>query len=151
MRSSRMRRATAAAVLTVAALAVASPASADPGGAEVVKVHECQVFGDATFCTDSHSVLSFTETPSGNISLKQHIRFDNSFTSPGCNSRDQGESRNHLLIKDATDHEFHFAFKIHSTFDCAGTTSDCVTSLHFHRVNGQIQFDRQETVCTDPI
>jgi hypothetical protein len=99
---------------------------------------------------DSHSVFSFTETPSCNISLKQHVRFDNSFTGPDCNSRDQGKSRNHLLIKDGTDHEFHFAFKIHSTFDCAGNTFDCVTTLHFHRVNSEIQFNREETVCSNP-
>jgi hypothetical protein len=150
MCSSRIRRATAAVMLTLGALAVAGPASADPGGAEVIKAHGCELSGDGTFCTDSLSVFSFTDTPSGAISLKQHSRFDNSFTSQGCNSRDQGESRNHLLIKDVTDHEFHFAFKIHSTFDCAGNTFDCVTTLHFHRINSEIQFNREETVCTDP-
>lgn len=88
MRSSGMCRATAVAVAIVAALAFASPAAADPGGAEVVKAQGCEVFGDATFCTDSLSVFTFTESPSGNISLVQHVRFDNSFTSPDCNSRD---------------------------------------------------------------
>jgi hypothetical protein len=151
MCSNYVRRATVAAVLTVAALAVASPVSADPGGAEVdTTVNECEVVGDGTFCTDSHFVFTFTETPSGNIGLVQHVRSNTSFTSPDCNSQDQFASRNHLLIKAGTDGEFHFAVRIHAVVDCPDRMSDCVTTLHFHRFLDKIQFDRQETVCTDP-
>ena len=153
MRPRHIRRATCAAVLTLlAALAAAGPASPDPGGAQVVKVDECQQFEDGSlFCTDTLSVFAGAGTPSGNFNSVQHVRFDNSFTSPDCNTRDQGSSRNHLLTKDGTDDEFHFAFKVHSTFDCAGFTRDCVTTLHFHRVNGVIQFNRDETVCREPL
>lgn len=88
--------------------------------------------------------------PSGNISLVQHVRSNTSFTSPDCNSQDQFASRNHLLIKAGTDGEFHFAVRIHAIVDCPDRMSDCVTTLHFHRFLDKIQFDRQETVCTDP-
>jgi hypothetical protein len=138
------------AVLT--AVAAAAPASAGPGnGAEVVKASQCETFGDGTtFCSESHSVFQGVATPSGG-SLVQHIRFSNSFTGPGCTDTSQGFSRNHLLSKDGTDKEFHFAFQNHSTFDCAGVTVECITTLSYHFANSVIQFTREETVCTDPL
>jgi hypothetical protein len=136
----------------LAIIAAPAPASAEPGsGAEVVHSSQCQTFDDGTtFCSQSHSVFQGIGTPSGNGSLVQLIRFENSVTAPGCSDTSQGFSRNHLLSKDGTDQEFHFAFTNHSTFDCDGVTVDCITTLSFHLSNGVIQFVREETVCTDP-
>jgi hypothetical protein len=136
----------------LAAVAAATPASGESSNrAEVVHASQCETFDDGTtFCSESHSVLQGLTNPSGNGNIVQHIRFDNSFTGPGCTDTSQGFSRNHLLSKEGTTEEFHFAFKNHSTFDCAGVTRDCVTTLSFHFANDVIQFTREETVCTDP-
>lgn len=153
MRIRQCHRLTLATVITaITALTAAAPAPGDPGGAEVVHApRQCTPSGDGIFCTESHSVFQFVTNPAGNINIVQHVRFDNSFTSPQCSFSDQGSSRNHLLINDGQDQEFHFAFQIHSRFDCNGVTTDCVTTLHFHRANGQTQFTREETVCSDPL
>jgi hypothetical protein len=135
----------------LAIIAAPAPASAEPGGAEVVHINQCQFFDDgSTFCSNSRSVFQASGTPSGNTSLLQLIHFENTFTAPGCSDTSQGFSRNHLLSKDGTDQEFHFAFANHSTFDCDGVTIDCITTTSFHFSNGVIQFVREETVCTDP-
>jgi hypothetical protein len=151
MWSRRRRRTTLAVVLTVLialALGGASPALAQ--SAEVEKISECSEQDGAVFCTESLVVLQGVVTPSGQASIVQHIRFDNSFTAPECSSRDVGDSRVHLLIDDeGQNQEFHFAFQGRSTFTCAGLPSrDCITDLHFHFANGVIQFTREETVCT---
>jgi hypothetical protein len=136
----------------LAAFAAAAPASGEAdNGAEVIRASQCESFEDGTtFCSESHSVFQGLVNASGNGNIVQHIRFDNSFTGPGCNDTSQGFSRNHLLSKEGTTEEFHFAFKNHSTFDCAGVTVDCITTLSFHFANDVIQFTRDETVCTDP-
>jgi hypothetical protein len=150
MWSRRRRRTSLAVVLTaLVALALVGPSSALAQAAQVEKIAQCsEQEGGAVFCTKSMSVSQGVVTPSGKASILQHVRFDNSFTAPGCVTRDLGSSRNHLLIDDdGQNQEFHFAFQIHSTFDCLGTSTDCTTRLHFHFANGAIQFTREETFC----
>ena len=152
MRSRRRCRTSLAVVLTaLIALALGSPGSAlAQNAADVEKITQCSEQDGAVFCTESLAVSQSVVTPSGQASIVQHVRFDNSFTAPGCSDRVSGSSRNHLLLDDAgQNQEFHFAVEIHSTVNCPGIpATDCTTRLHFHFANGAIQFMREETVCS---
>lgn len=144
-----------AAVTTVAVAAVSMVGAASSAmavaseGAFVFRQSECTsgffVPGDQ-LCTTLRLNSNVARAGSGHLSVMQHGFSTAVYTDENGVVRFTAEQklRGHLLVKEGLAHEDHFALDDFSSF----TGQDCSMVIRFHTVNGRVQYDDSQVVCT---
>ena len=137
----------------IAGLAVSGVAAAAPGdGATVVNDEYCYTSPTTISCWDLKTVTKFTLTPSGNISVTMNgtSQFTISVLQSGCTYTDTDSIQLHLLGKNDADHNRSDRFGQTMTVACAdGSALVCTGSFDVHEANGNVQFMRFESACTN--
>lgn len=145
-----------AVLVAVGALAVPATASADPGnGAQHFADSQCYTYPDyGTFCYDWTNLVNQTENKN-NISFMAHSQDRYSFTGSGpmagCSDSSEGSSKYHMLFKKNTQEvqEQHQRYEYEYTFVCGiyNVNIHCTSEGAYHYANGQLQFNRYDSVC----
>jgi hypothetical protein len=152
MRSSLVRAVTAAALATVFALGGSS--SAAFANDVVVDFNKCEPFEltpGGILCQNTHAVIQYTQTPSGNFSAVYNAKYKVTYTAPDCNQTLTQQTHEIYLVQGDQEQQHVFRETGESTFDCA--TLDVRVSCEFTTVanfaNGEVRVDRSETICTE--
>ena len=137
---------------TVAAtLALAATASAGTGkGAGVVNSSGCVTTPLATMCYDIHTVTNMATTPSGDVSYVTNgistTTLDFAFA--GCTYTKSEPVHLHVLVKDGETHSESGSIGQTTAFDCGAFAQSCTSTLTYHYVDGETQFQRPDFICT---
>jgi hypothetical protein len=137
---------------TIAAtLVLAAAAAAGTGnGANVVNNSGCVTTPLATMCFDIHTVTNMTTTPSGDVSYVTNgtstTSFDFAFA--GCTYSKSEPVHLHQLVKNGETHSESGSIGQTIAFDCGAFEQTCTSTLQYHYVDGETQFQRPEFICT---
>jgi hypothetical protein len=148
----------AASLSSLSILVAASSAIADSPGATVTHWDECfptEIFTgggsfSTTFCIEGLTVYNFAETPSGLLTITDHARLRSTY-SGGCTGEVENTYNSHALAPIGEGvFETGFRGSYHAVLDCGDGAfqTECDVELHFHEANGEVQFYRDNTVCT---
>jgi hypothetical protein len=136
-----------------AALALVSAAAAQPGGAQVVRTSGCVSSPLATMCYDVKTVANLTTTPSGNTAyiLNGTSSYSYDFGFAGCTYSRSQPVHVKVLEKDGEGHVRGERLEDTISFNCGpGFAQTCTGTLQLHEVDGEVQFQRVDFVCTTP-
>ena len=143
-------------VCALPALALASSASAAPSdGAQVTITRQCDVIEFGTVCIDDHVVSNFVSTPSGTMVIVGNTRFDVTFTAAAgsgvCSFEQSGQEQFRAVFgphANVSSDLFRQEFRSPTGCD-SGPIIVCESVMHFHQVNGVLQFQRASSECTE--
>jgi hypothetical protein len=130
---------------------IAATASAGTGsGASVVRTSGCVPTPLATMCYAIDTVTNTTITPSGNFSYVTNgtsmTSYDFAFA--GCTYSRTDPLHLHQLVKDGDTHSESGIVEQTIAFDCGAFAQSCTSTLQYHYVDGETQFQRPDFVCT---
>jgi hypothetical protein len=137
----------------ITALAVAGVAAAAPGnGATVVNDEYCYTSPTTITCWDLKTVATFPSAPSGNGSyhLNGTSQFTVSVLQTGCTYTTTDEFHVHFISNHGVDHTSSDRGTQTNSVVCAdGSELTCTESFDMHVANGEVQFGRFESACTN--
>ena len=136
-------------VLIAAAVMSGGSISADGHGATVVHKSECTTVGEQTVCVEEMDVFNVVTTPSGILSNHDHVRLDFSIVEPGPTFTDAFNGNFHALFMNGDVHELGSNVRDLYVLDFGGGfVVTCHQVQQFHEVDGDIQYNRSEFVCS---
>jgi len=130
-----------------------SASAASSNGAQVSTIKQCDTNEYGTACFSDHMVSNFVSTPAGNTVVVGSTRFDIEFAGTGgaCSFQQSGRINYHTVVGpriSASGDLYRQEFRFSTTCDDTNFVV-CETMMHYHQVNGVIQFQRSTAVCTD--
>lgn len=146
-RRSRVVGALVLMLLTMGVLAE-SPAHAAPGNG-AIKIRDANCHDDDGYvaCMTAEGVANETITPAGNAIYSGHVRATFILHDPAGTLVYEGSSESHFQRLD-TDGLLHvLSQQLSSTLTRADGTT-CTSTYRAHMVDGAIQFEHDETVCS---
>ena len=121
-------------------------------GAIVHDLSSCNPSPFALVCTDVRTVTNVTSTPSGNRSYVTNGVIAVSYTNPfnGCSFSQAQPVHLHWLERGGELQSRSERSTLTNQIQCGSFAQTCVTTLEAHYANGDVQFNRQDVVCTAP-
>ena len=136
-------------VVIAAGIISGASVSADGNGATVVHKSECTTVGEQTVCAEEMDVFHVTTTPSGILSNQDHVRLVFSIVDPGLTFTDMNKGSFHALFMNGVIHELGSNVRDLYVLDFGGGfVVTCHQVQQFHEVDGDIQYNRSQFVCS---
>lgn len=134
-------------LLVMSVFAESSVHAAPGNGAIHISDAHCHDDDGYITCFTAEGVANETITPSGNAIYTGYVRVTFILRDPAGTLVSEGSSESHFQRLD-TDGLLHvLSQQLSSTMTRADGTS-CTSTYHAHLVNGEIQFEHDETVCS---